>query len=526
MSNDERREKRVQASLKVRYKSATVTDFIEKHSHDISPGGVFIRSQKPLSKGSLLKIDFRLEDDTAVIQGVGRVVWTREDSLEGKPAGMGIKFIRLDEDSRDNILKIITMQRSGRAITRESVFGEGEDIDGLDATVPDGKSVRDSIIPSVENMDDADIYEDGIADEDMDDATASATKEEVPPSKPVPAFEDLDHTQPSQRISREDLKAKKRDGERSAVGYPTEEEKGSNWGIILVVLLVVAGAIAFILTREPERERVVVDSDGASAVTPDASEDAVKDDASAKEETAPAANDVSETVVDEDTQAMTETDSTAGTDSDTAADSDTSMDSDSSMDSAPDTASEDITTDAGDNASAELASSSGDLSGPISILVSERDAIVYVDGVAQENERPLKLAGLPVGEHTIRVDLFAYKPIEEKIVAVAGEPLVLSYALKRARFATTIRANVVGARIMLGEKQIGRTPMRTVKRFKDSFEYRIVKPKFKDVEGAVTRDDWVYSGGVYTLEIKANLEPEEPVANTTEDTSATAGGAN
>src|SRR3982074_3719182 len=100
MSQDTRKDKRAKiVSLNVRYKSATVDEFIENHSHDVSKGGIFIKTPTPFPPGTLLKFEIRTAGDKAVIAGVGRVVWKRE-SLQApsseQPAGMGVKFIKLD----------------------------------------------------------------------------------------------------------------------------------------------------------------------------------------------------------------------------------------------------------------------------------------------------------------------------------------------------------------------------------------------------------------------------------------------
>ena len=59
---DARKDKRTLLSLKIRYKSATLEDFIERYSTDISRGGVFIKAKKPLAVGTLLKFEFMLQD--------------------------------------------------------------------------------------------------------------------------------------------------------------------------------------------------------------------------------------------------------------------------------------------------------------------------------------------------------------------------------------------------------------------------------------------------------------------------------
>ena len=77
MADDVRKSKRAPVSLKVRFKSATVDEFIEQYSADISKGGIFIKSEEPLPPGTLLKFEFQLKDNSPLIQGVGRVVWKR-----------------------------------------------------------------------------------------------------------------------------------------------------------------------------------------------------------------------------------------------------------------------------------------------------------------------------------------------------------------------------------------------------------------------------------------------------------------
>jgi uncharacterized protein (TIGR02266 family) len=105
---DARRDKRTLLSLKIRYKSATLEDFIERYSIDISRGGVFIKAKKPLAVGTLLKFEFMLQDQSTLIHGVGRVVWRRDQSEADphNPSGMGIKFIKMDPESRSVVQRI------------------------------------------------------------------------------------------------------------------------------------------------------------------------------------------------------------------------------------------------------------------------------------------------------------------------------------------------------------------------------------------------------------------------------------
>jgi uncharacterized protein (TIGR02266 family) len=123
MTQDTRKDPRAKiVSLNVRYKSATVDEFIENHSHDVSKGGIFIKTSTPFPQGTLLKFEIRLAGDQAVIAGVGRVVWKREPSTAGaeRPAGMGVKFIKIDENSRAVIDRLVNAKEdAGSAFTAE-----------------------------------------------------------------------------------------------------------------------------------------------------------------------------------------------------------------------------------------------------------------------------------------------------------------------------------------------------------------------------------------------------------------------
>ncbi len=118
--SEARKDKRSLLSLKIRYKSATLEDFIEHYSGDISRGGVFIKSKKPLAVGTLLKFEFLLEDQSPLIHGVGRVVWRREDadSKPDDPPGMGIKFIKMDPQCRSVVQQIVEERQGQGAFER------------------------------------------------------------------------------------------------------------------------------------------------------------------------------------------------------------------------------------------------------------------------------------------------------------------------------------------------------------------------------------------------------------------------
>ncbi|WP_433926043.1 TIGR02266 family protein [Sorangium cellulosum] len=114
MAQDTRKDPRARVlQMTVRYKSATVDEFIEHHSHDVSRGGIFIKTPSPFPAGTLLKFEIRLQDEQAVIAGVGRVVWKREpaQASDVHPSGMGVKFIKIDEKSKAVITRLVDAQQ-------------------------------------------------------------------------------------------------------------------------------------------------------------------------------------------------------------------------------------------------------------------------------------------------------------------------------------------------------------------------------------------------------------------------------
>jgi len=73
---------------------------------------MWIKSPKPPALGTLLKVEILLEDGSPVISAVGRVVKRREESEAGpdNPAGMGIRFLKLEDASQGTIDRIAALK--------------------------------------------------------------------------------------------------------------------------------------------------------------------------------------------------------------------------------------------------------------------------------------------------------------------------------------------------------------------------------------------------------------------------------
>jgi uncharacterized protein (TIGR02266 family) len=74
-----RQGKRTPVTLKIKFKSETLEQFIERYAVDVSQGGIFIRTKEPLAVGTQMKFEFQLRDASPLIAGEGTVVWTREN---------------------------------------------------------------------------------------------------------------------------------------------------------------------------------------------------------------------------------------------------------------------------------------------------------------------------------------------------------------------------------------------------------------------------------------------------------------
>ncbi len=118
---------RTPVTLKIKFKSASLDQFIERYSVDVSRGGIFIRTKEPLVIGTQLKFEFQLQDASSLIAGEGTVVWIREHdpARTGVAPGMGVRFDRLAPASQQVLGKILTEKQKRGEAAQESRFDAG-----------------------------------------------------------------------------------------------------------------------------------------------------------------------------------------------------------------------------------------------------------------------------------------------------------------------------------------------------------------------------------------------------------------
>ena len=116
MSQEERSGARAKVEgLRVKYKSATIDAFLDDAFDDLGAGGMFIRTEQPFPVTTLLKFEVQISSTEVAVAGVGRVAWirTKAQADEQLPAGMGIKFIKVDDKSRQVIDAVVERGSAG-----------------------------------------------------------------------------------------------------------------------------------------------------------------------------------------------------------------------------------------------------------------------------------------------------------------------------------------------------------------------------------------------------------------------------
>jgi uncharacterized protein (TIGR02266 family) len=101
---DRRRHPRTPLSLLVQFRSNTFEDFLADYSMNLSPGGIFIRTDEPREEGTIIYLQFSLKDGSRLIEGMGKVV--RVHPAGHADPGMGIEFINFDDESMQLINEI------------------------------------------------------------------------------------------------------------------------------------------------------------------------------------------------------------------------------------------------------------------------------------------------------------------------------------------------------------------------------------------------------------------------------------
>ncbi len=110
VSHNARRSRRLHHELAVAYR--TVGGFLSDWATDISRGGLFINTRKPLPVGTVVKLIIQIPGAASPFDMVGRVARVAEgQDAGGPPPGMGIEFTDIDRTKRDRIEEFVEKLR-------------------------------------------------------------------------------------------------------------------------------------------------------------------------------------------------------------------------------------------------------------------------------------------------------------------------------------------------------------------------------------------------------------------------------
>ena len=107
-----RKEERIPKTLSIRFKDRQ--SFIKAYSENISAGGLFLRTEKPLKQGEAFFLKLQLPETADPMEIKCEVAWARkqvEDSAN-RPSGMGIKFTGISDRDRSSIKEYLKKQGS------------------------------------------------------------------------------------------------------------------------------------------------------------------------------------------------------------------------------------------------------------------------------------------------------------------------------------------------------------------------------------------------------------------------------
>ncbi len=100
-SRERRRDRRVPVQIQIQYRSAD--GFFQDYIRNLSLGGIFIETEKPLPKNTKLKVEFCLPEIADPITADGIVVHTLragKKTQDNSVSGMGIRFSELASSSK------------------------------------------------------------------------------------------------------------------------------------------------------------------------------------------------------------------------------------------------------------------------------------------------------------------------------------------------------------------------------------------------------------------------------------------
>ena len=181
---------RTPVTVKIKFKSASLEQFIERYSVDVSQGGIFVRTPKPLSVGTSINFEFQLQDGSPLLSGSGTVVWIREQDAAkgGGSPGMGVRFDQLPPPSQKVLTQVLEQKQRAQEFSDQPT-----------RVAPDAKEMVEQAAAGISGGAESQPEPVGLPDFGGMDAgavppedavpTVVAPQDEEPPPMPPPSME-------------------------------------------------------------------------------------------------------------------------------------------------------------------------------------------------------------------------------------------------------------------------------------------------------------------------------------------------
>lgn len=89
---------RAPLSTLVQFRFESLEEFLAEYSVDLSPSGIFVRSDEPPEVGAAVYLQFSLADGSRLIEGLGRVARTVAPG-GATPSGFAVEFVDFDDEA-------------------------------------------------------------------------------------------------------------------------------------------------------------------------------------------------------------------------------------------------------------------------------------------------------------------------------------------------------------------------------------------------------------------------------------------
>jgi uncharacterized protein (TIGR02266 family) len=117
--------------VRIRLRHSDLDAFVEKFAPNVTRGGVFLATRHPQPVGALVAFEIQLAGGAVVLSGQGRVMWVREwnPAEPGRPHGIGVQFVQVDDATRPILARILRLKEAAAAAGVATRIGTSGAID-------------------------------------------------------------------------------------------------------------------------------------------------------------------------------------------------------------------------------------------------------------------------------------------------------------------------------------------------------------------------------------------------------------